>query len=337
MVRLRIYLLSILTSMIALGSNGALGQERPGRGAVPPPNLEELVRSQHKINEETRSLRAYSARRKPPRPYCSEQMRAFDWARHGKVSEVRDQGACGSCWAFAAVAAYEASYLIENGLNARAPDGPNTSEQQSLDCAKSACNGGWHTEVFDYLRATGETTRPKYSTPAYTAKKGLCRNVPAREYRVLQWGFVTKQFTIPNNQEIKKAICEHGPIVAAVLADDWDHRLPNSTKFAYSSTQNPNWLRDYPNGVFKGTPSKNLPHNKIDHDIVIVGWDDGVGAWIIKNSWGVAWGHHGYMKLAYETANIGFNATWVEAVHVASPDHHHLLSAIEEIHRKHRK
>jgi cathepsin L len=293
------------------------------RGAIIPSNLDQLVSAQNQVSAFT-SMLLRATPRKPIAPANCATLPAFNWSDSGKISPVQDQKTCGSCWAFAAIGAYEASYLIENELISKDPNLATASEQEALDCASSAysCQGGWHDKVFDYLVSPGETTRSKYGP--YTAiKASACRNVPQRQYLATRWGYV-EGANIPSDATLKTALCEHGPIVAAVNATGWDDIVAGRNYFAYS-TANPNWQQMFPGGVFTAAPSKpnltmqNISLGDIDHDVLIVGWDDAAKAWIIKNSWGTDWGDQGYIKLAYGTANIGFNAAWVEATGTATP------------------
>jgi cathepsin L len=309
------------------------------RGAVPPPNLNAIVEAQRAATQVTSLLLKSTPLVRASPPQCSTLTR-FDWRDSGKVSPVRDQGACGSCWAFAAIAAYESSYLIENKLTAPPAANPNASEQQALDCSFDAytCQGGWHDKVFDYLKKPGETTRSSYHNPPYTGAKLMCSPTTNREYTAVEWDFVAGA-TIPKAPVLKKAICEHGPVVAAVNSAAWDKRLPDKMRFAYSVKQNPNFLKNYPKGVFKGSPSKSnltsasLRSGDIDHDVLIVGWDDSLKAWIIKNSWGEDWGDNGFVKLSYGTSNIGFNAAWVRAVPMTNVPSAAVLNALSSVHR----
>src|SRR5262249_31836889 len=153
---------------------------------------------------------------------------------------------------------------------------------------------------------SGETKRDLYSVPPYKNAKGTCVNPATREYHVETWSPITR-FDVPSNADLKRAICEHGPVVTAVLADNWDTRLADGS-FAYS-TRNPNWNTAFPRGIFTGSAtSGSLSKGNIDHEVLIVGWDDNDKVWIIKNSWGKDWGDSGFMKLPYDHANVGYNA-----------------------------
>lgn len=93
----------------------------------------------------------------------------IDWVAAGKVTPVKNQAQCGSCWAFSAVGAIESGLLV-NGLGAT-----NLSEQQLVDCSRSygnqGCNGGWMDSAFQYVRDKGLTTTAAYP---YTARDQAC-------------------------------------------------------------------------------------------------------------------------------------------------------------------
>ncbi len=209
----------------------------------------------------------------------------FDWRDYGKVTPVRDQGNCGSCWDFAALGAFECSHLIRNNAAIRG------SEQQILDCVtKGDCQAGWHMDAFDYLIRHGTCAGDSY---AYVDAKGACRNVTS-PYKAVSWGFVAADGRMPSVEAMKTALCQHGPLAVIVHATPAFH--------------------NYLGGVF----DENSPSNDPDdmHVVLIVGWDDGKGrngAWAIRNSWTTGWGEAGYMWIEYGCNGIGDYAAWVEA------------------------
>jgi cathepsin L len=249
-----------------------------------------------------------SDRQRPPA--CKHSDPSFDWRSKKKVTQVMDQRACGSCWAFAAIAAYESSYLIENGIESSA------SQQQALDCASPhySCSGGWYDKVFDMLTGLGDTDSSSYP---YVARKSICQRHHPVKYLADTWGFV-KAASVPSDKELKTALCEHGPLVVAVNSKGWETYFKSNA----DGTENPQW-KHFPKGVFPGEPSKpglsmkKLKPGDVDHAVLVVGWDD--GAWIIKNSWGSGFGDGGYIKLAFGRSNLGFNAAWIRAISEKAP------------------
>lgn len=101
----------------------------------------------------------------------------IDWSSQGKVSGVKNQGSCGSCWAFSATAAMESAYLIKG-------QSVNLSEQQLVDCSRpygnQGCNGGWMDSAFDFAQEKGLTTTDKYP---YVARDQACK-IATGDYKV---------------------------------------------------------------------------------------------------------------------------------------------------------
>jgi cathepsin L len=218
--------------------------------------------------------------------------RHFDWRDHNRVTPVKDQEVCGSCWAFGAIAAYESRYLIVNGMDATTgPDNTptiNVSEQEILDCGVAdidCVTGGWHEYAFEYLEMEGAVGSDKYP---YRALRVGCTSNVSRQYYVVNWSYVTDQPDaaatpnwVPSDAAIKSAITTYGPLAASVISEGWDAY----TKYDASGNLIPNWDRNYPRDVFPGVSTPNCDKSKIDHEICIVGWDDDDDAWIVKNSW----------------------------------------------------
>jgi cathepsin L len=227
------------------------------------------------------------------RSACSATSHSFDWRQHGAETPVEDQQSCGSCWAFASAAAFESNYRL-NSTNSQIID---VSEQQILDCdRKWSCAGGWW--AFDYIKDdSGLTSADKYK---YVAQQQTSCQSHANLYKEDTYGFVRDNGTTPTADEIKDALCNHGPIIVAVKATD-----------AFQA---------YVDGVFnEHDPQCTGDGSCINHAIVIVGWDDSKNAWIIKNSWSGSWGMQGYMYIAYGSNDIGYMAAWVETLPPQAP------------------
>ena len=212
---------------------------------------------------------------------CAATRPAFDWRTLGKVTPVKNQDGCGSCWAFAALGAYEGSYAIRNGTL------EDTSEQDALSCSVAgSCGGGWWAGVFDWLISHGTATEAAYP---YTATDSACNTSISAPYRAVSWAYVRADGGIPSVAETKRALCEHGPLAVAVLATG-----------AFQA---------YTSGVFN---EHDTTHG-INHGVTLIGWDDRRHAWLIKNSWSAGWGMAGYMWIDYDSNNIGYGAAWVQA------------------------
>lgn len=201
------------------------------------------------------------------------------------VTPVRNQGSCGSCWAFGAAAAYESAFLKRNGSAYKPVNQLDVSEQSIVDCSGGgSCGGGWMDRVFRWMLDNKCESESNY---AYRARDMSCPSRrPSTPFMAESWGFVTKKRDIPSVGEIKDAICRYGAITVAVRAT--------------SAFQN------YGGGIFN-----ERSNGSVNHAVTIVGWNDNYRAWKIKNSWGTGWGMSGYMWINYSSNKIGYAATWV--------------------------
>lgn len=219
-------------------------------------------------------------------------MRSYDARNSNWVTPVRDQGGCGSCWSFGALAAYESNYLKVNGI---APNNLNLSEQHALTCSNGGtCGGGFAYKVFDWLVDDNKTLKTETQLP-YTANDGACAGSPATDYGAVNWNVIHPSGDInkiASVEDIKKAICDYGAVSVSV----------NVT----------NTFRNYAGGVYFGTTS-DYNNPATNHAVALVGWDDAKGAWLLKNSWGTNWGEDGYMWIKYNSNNVGRRAAWIRA------------------------
>jgi C1A family cysteine protease len=226
-------------------------------------------------------------------PSLSAQMPAsFDWRSlngHNYVSPVKNQGNCGSCWAFGTVGPMEAQFLISGA-------GPaDLSEQYLVSCNNNgwSCSGGWWAHDYHISRkVSGELEAGSVleSVFPYTAGNSLC-NAPHGHYQKLaRWNYVGGSNSVPSVDAIKNAIATYGPLAVAVCVGS-----------SFSG---------YRSGIFV-TDEKSACSGGVNHAVVLVGWDDVTDSWIMKNSWGTNWGESGYMRIKRGISNIGYAANFV--------------------------
>lgn len=222
----------------------------------------------------------------------------FDWRNvngHSYVGPVRNQGACGSCYAFAAVGVLESAFRIAEEL----PDTDvNLSESYLMFCLSSYYDGFYGCEGasydYDELQALVDYGVVEEACFPYdqgrTTDCGAACDSPTMEVKLSSWG------RIPCNdvEAIKSAILTYGPVDAAVQVTD-----------AFSA---------YSGGIYndlnQNCPSSPCYFTPTNHAIVLVGWNDADQAWILRNSWGPEWGEGGYMRISYRAARVACEVTY---------------------------
>lgn len=229
-----------------------------------------------------------------PMPKASLPSR-FDWREQTGLPPVKNQGGCGSCWAFATVG------VMESLLKSRMALLEDLSEQYLVSCNVHgwSCSGGWFAHDYhEDLVPPGEPTAGAVleTNFPYAARNVPCGSPHPHAYRLTQWKYVGGWST-PSVEEIKQAIYAHGPVAAAVAVGPF--------------------FQAYRDGVF----DKDESSVGVNHAIVLVGWDDGYywngsthGVWILRNSWGPGWGKGGYMLIKYNTSQVGYAANYAEIV-----------------------
>jgi hypothetical protein len=265
-------------------------------GLVPPADLLQQAR---RTDAESRRLSARLGMMAPrlggPIP------RRFSWrARQPSiVTPSRDQGQSNACWAFASIGAFESAYAKANPPQGGRLD--TFSEQAVINCsgAGTASGGGWW--AFAYLRDYGATP---YDEVPYTGRDP--RTPPANcrqrtDFRAINLNYVEPNDAyFPKRELIKQMILQHGPVAAGVFATD--RFMSHMDGSVFRERFGPGG-RGYDRSI------------GANHAIVLIGWNDDLGAWIVKNSYGPDnWGVRGFGYVAYETNNIGFGAAWVDAV-----------------------
>lgn len=266
-------------------------------GALPGPSREEALARQELADQTVALYQEALIQQKLPLRQgaaggasCASAA-AFDWRTQGKMTAVKDQGNCASCWAFTANAVLESNYLIQNLGSVDA------SEQHVVNCtAQSDCNGGYLNKAIDLLQSQGTNAE---TTEKYTATKTACRAGVATPLRLVAWRQIDPDWThIVPPAQIKDALCQHGPLATRMIVDTPFQAFSGAGK------------------VFRQVNASLTVNSAGGHFVTIVGWDDrkgSKGAWLIKNSWGLGWGDKGYGWMEYGANTVGHMPIWVMA------------------------
>jgi C1A family cysteine protease len=206
-----------------------------------------------------------------PEPEASRVLGSVDLRDQGVVTGIRNQAQCGSCWAFAMVACIE----IVHGGNY------DLSEQQLVSCctSSSGCNGGYISSTADWVKSKGGiVTESVYPYTSGGGNTGTCKTVSGTKYNISAYS------SCGSDAAIKSALNQGVPINTGMKVYD---------DFRY-----------YKSGVYKHVSGSYLG----GHAVCIVGYDDGGGYWIIKNSWGTGWGESGFFRMAYGECSVPWMA-----------------------------
>jgi C1A family cysteine protease len=206
---------------------------------------------------------------------------SVDWRQKGAVSKVKDQGQCGSCWAFSTTEEVESAVFMSTGKL------PVLSTQQIVSCDKQdlGCNGGDTVSAYAYLKkAGGLDTASDYPDKSHkSGKSGRCSWDKKTAAKVSGFSYAVKPCSKGkcNNQDedaLAAALATKGPISICVNAGG-------------------NGWQNYKRGVY--TKKCSGAANKMDHCVQLVGFnkEGSQPYWIVRNSWNTDWGIEGYMHL----------------------------------------
>jgi cathepsin L len=200
---------------------------------------------------------------------------AVDWRVHGAVTPIKDQGQCGSCWAFSTTGSTEGIHFLKTGKLV------SLSEQELVDCSQaegnSGCEGGLMDFGFQYIIDNKGITSEK-SYP-YTAQDGTCQSSGKTNVATIN-GFSD---VTANSATALKSAAAIQPVSVAIEADQ-------------------DGFQFYSSGVFTGTCG-----DALDHGVLVVGYNSTTTPhyWIVKNSWGTSWGMEGYMNMLDDATKNG--------------------------------
>jgi len=201
---------------------------------------------------------------------------SVDWRTKGYVTGVKDQGQCGSCWAFSATGSLEGQTFRKTKKLI------SLSEQNLVDCSQDqgnqGCDGGLMDQAFTYIQQVGIELEKDYP---YTAEDGNCVYNPKKK-AAEDTGFV--DIESGNETALQTAIATVGPISVAIDASQDSFQL-------------------YSGGVYD---EPNCSSTELDHGVLAVGYGkdpSGVPYYIVKNSWGADWGLKGYILMSRNKDN----------------------------------
>eukprot|EP00518_Triparma_eleuthera_P004172 CAMPEP_0182455452 /NCGR_PEP_ID=MMETSP1319-20130603/1608_1 /TAXON_ID=172717 /ORGANISM="Bolidomonas pacifica, Strain RCC208" /LENGTH=319 /DNA_ID=CAMNT_0024653511 /DNA_START=19 /DNA_END=978 /DNA_ORIENTATION=+ len=194
---------------------------------------------------------------------------SINWADKGATTPVKDQGQCGSCWAFSATEQIETDYYFNSGsLQTLAPQ-----QIVSCDTTSYGCNGGWTEHAYDYVVGAGgiESESAYPYTSGTTELSGRCK-FDASQIAVTPTGYNTISSSASGESKMLTQIAS-SPMSICVDAESW---------------------QTYTSGVVTSATCG----TSVDHCVQVVGYESNNNYWIVRNSWATSWGEQGYIYVA---------------------------------------
>lgn len=258
----------VLITMLSLFSFFANAQKK-GTGLIVPTDKEfrKLFKVQSNYIQDGQKIYDLKLSK-----YGDENATSFDLRDYNGITSVKDQGTCGSCWAFAAVATIESSHALIN------KEKLDLSEQSFVNCVNDSdgCSGGWYDFAYNWLLENDAAVALEGQTPYKVVENTCALSEGKSNVKIANYKFISGN---PSTEEVKNLLVRHGALAVALDA--------NTFEFV-----------NYKSGVIK--TMNTLP----THAVTLVGWDDDKEAWLIKNSWGSNWGLDGYAWVGYNTSGL---------------------------------
>ncbi|EAY13303.1 Clan CA, family C1, cathepsin L-like cysteine peptidase [Trichomonas vaginalis G3] len=238
-----------------------------------------MNRLAHLTPTEYRSLLGYRSSKVERKVTKSNAVAAdqIDWRKKCVVNEVQNQGACGSCWAFSAIQAQESQYAIVFTQLWK------LSEQNLVDCVKKChgCNGGEMYMSYDYVIQNQKGKFMLETDYPYTARDGVCKFDASKAVSQIsryEWA------DLGNEDDLARKISSIGPASVGIDASLASFHL-------------------YSGGIYEDSACSMW---SLDHGVGVVGYgsESGKNYWIVRNSWGSAWGEKGYIRIAKDKENM---------------------------------
>jgi len=223
-------------------------------------------------------FRADSKRKKMPSPPLQLDFApptSFDWRDYNAATFIKDQGQCGSCWSFSTTGAIEGVWaVVKNNLT-------SFSEQNIIDCSwgipynNTGCDGGDMRSAMDYVIANkGIDTEDSYPYEDYNGgDQEACTYNPKDSF-----ARITSYYEVISGNETDLEVATlKAPVSVAIDASQQS-------------------FQTYTFGIYSDGGCQS-DMNSLDHGVLVVGYDNGDGFWIVKNSWGEDWGDMGYIMM----------------------------------------
>jgi len=201
----------------------------------------------------------------------------IDWRKKGCCNAIKDQGQCGSCWAFSCIMGAEGVYAAKKGQLF------NLSEQNIVDCVDTCdgCNGGLPELAFEYVAKHQDGAINYEADYPYVAYDQSCKFDASKAVKIGIKGY--KMISHGSESDLASKCASVGPICVCIDASNWSFQL-------------------YSSGIYDEPACSSTSY---DHAVGVVGYgsEGDKKYWIVRNSWGTSWGEQGYIRMSKDKNN----------------------------------